>query len=333
MRVICCRSLRESVDWNLIRLTGMPRLRCRSLRESVDWNHLLLRADDDGFMSLSSWERGLKSCFGLWQTNFKAGSLSSWERGLKCKRIDKIKQDERVALFVRAWIEMSLTGLYPSLNGVALFVRAWIEIWSIHHQFNPITRSLSSWERGLKLLTSLCLEFQSPVALFVRAWIEIIPVNSDLITSSVALFVRAWIEIRLSCWTKKLPYLVALFVRAWIEINAYIDMPVTVPCRSLRESVDWNSGWCLNGLLWILSLSSWERGLKFAVYPRLLLFFYRVALFVRAWIEMAARFCEWQWPLVALFVRAWIEIASFALSKISAVWSLSSWERGLKYGV
>ena len=64
--------------------------------------------------------------------------------------LGRIDSNEKVALFTRAWIEMT-EELYE--NGglcVALFTRAWIEI-----------------------TLRLALNFADTVALFTRAWIEI----------------------------------------------------------------------------------------------------------------------------------------------------------------
>ena len=55
-----------------------------------------------------------------------------------------------VALFTRAWIEMTIDDLWRSTALVALFTRAWIEIYRI------CQATLAGW-----------------VALFTRAWIEI----------------------------------------------------------------------------------------------------------------------------------------------------------------
>ena len=57
---------------------------------------------------------------------------------------------KQVALFVRAWIEISAKLAKRSCDFVALFVRAWIEIWEDEEPFDI-----------------------GKVALFVRAWIEI----------------------------------------------------------------------------------------------------------------------------------------------------------------
>ena len=47
--------------------------------------------------------------------------LKSWAHGLKTAT-------NIVALFTRAWIEMTLAGWGAAVKGVALFTRAWIEI-------------------------------------------------------------------------------------------------------------------------------------------------------------------------------------------------------------
>ena len=56
-----------------------------------------------------------------------------------------------MALFTRAWIEISMVFTAYKLCKVALFTRAWIEI---------------------RILGNICV-FDTRVALFTRAWIEI----------------------------------------------------------------------------------------------------------------------------------------------------------------
>ena len=99
---------------------------------------------------------------------------------------------------------------------------------------------------------------------------------------AVAPLVGAWIEIS-KTWGYFLKNKVAPLVGAWIEI-------VTVDYK--------------NGVL--LSLPSWERGLKYT-----LLYLLRMEY------------------LVAPLVGAWIEIMKSALGGIMCT-SLPSWERGLK---
>ena len=86
----------------------------------------------------------------------------------------RILQEQKVfvALFTRAWIEMSDKYPFFVKNSVALFTRAWIEIFA----------------------TALyCLLYL--VALFTRAWIEIVNCYFNNALINVALFTRAWIEI------------------------------------------------------------------------------------------------------------------------------------------
>ena len=82
------------------------------------------------FLSLLSWERGLKFSHHR-QTQHHLLSLLSWERGLKYP----------VTLFC------------DYRAGVAPLVGAWIEIPK-HHIYYPLTQSLLSWERGLKFCRS-----------------------------------------------------------------------------------------------------------------------------------------------------------------------------------
>ena len=56
----------------------------------------------------------------------------------------------QVALFTRAWIEITCTALIRIISPVALFTRAWIEIAQLQH-----------------------IRKTNVVALFTRAWIEI----------------------------------------------------------------------------------------------------------------------------------------------------------------
>ena len=73
-------------------------------------------------------------------------------RGLKYKAGFENAFITKVALFTRAWIEITWTKSNFLDTLVALFTRAWIEIWLGPH-----------------------LNFKSYVALFTRAWIEIPP--------------------------------------------------------------------------------------------------------------------------------------------------------------
>ena len=187
-------------------------------------------------------------------------SLSSWERGLKSYYINSIHQPIFVALFMGAWIEIFnerrtlITPNRRSLHGsvdwnpfasttsstvffVALFMGAWIEI------IVKLSITESLWCRSLHGSVdwnkhSLFIVFIILVALFMGAWIEIILLDSKYYRLCVALFMGAWIEIWLMI-QKTQTQTVALFMGAWIEIQIF-----------------------KNGDGTLKSLSSWERGLK-----------------------------------------------------------------------
>ena len=78
-------------------------------------------------------------------------------------------------------------------------------------------------------------------------------------------------------------------------------------CRSLYESVDWNSLGFYLVFHWFLSLSIWERGLKL-VKVDADVSGYAVALYMRAWIEIHGKSNGISLYYVALYMRAWIEI-------------------------
>ena len=144
-------------------------------------------------LSPSSRGRGLKYLVNI-TTDEELMSPSSRGRGLKYFLRPLFLRRLTVALFTRAWIEISLEMDSRFCGVVALFTRAWIEIPCLSHC-------------ALRLF----------VALFTRAWIEILQVPRCKIPLPVALFTRAWIEIFLPRRAKALA-LVALFTRAWIEM-------------------------------------------------------------------------------------------------------------------
>ena len=55
-------------------------------------------------------------------------SLLSWERGLKFKSMEGVTDDELVAPLVGAWIEMFDNERFEAIREVAPLVGAWIEI-------------------------------------------------------------------------------------------------------------------------------------------------------------------------------------------------------------
>ena len=159
-------------------------------------------------------------------------------RGLKSCVCCHSQFFQHVALFTRAWIEITFAESCILPPFVALFTRAWIEIILGSIKYLKIIRRplYEGVDWNFKYHRYYLL---SCVALFTRAWIEIcwafrcylsfhcrplyegVDWNIDESIKAeypaVALFTRAWIEI---CVTNvpSLCGLVALFTRAWIEI-------------------------------------------------------------------------------------------------------------------
>ena len=141
-----------------------------------------------------------------------------------------------------------LVNLYNKMNNrflVLLVIYLIIYLLSVLYKnkqiFCAILLSLLSWERGLKYTLSMRIDSLESVAPLVGAWIEIKPKDTSEITGTVAPLVGAWIEIFENTITIKTTY-VAPLVGAWIEI-----ILLTFFCAG------------------IVSLLSWERGLKFVL--------------------------------------------------------------------
>ena len=78
-----------------------------------------------------------------------------------------------VALYARAWVEISAIALTSSASLVALYARAWVEISSIFVRSETMA-----------------------VALYARAWVEIyLLAGINAVDRQVALYARAWVEI------------------------------------------------------------------------------------------------------------------------------------------
>ena len=121
-------------------------------------------------------------------------SPSSRGRGLKFDRELVVLYRCTVALFTRAWIEISIHRLWEDKHQVALFTRAWIEI-KLQHSTN-VSKSVALFTRAwIEITLSIYASSVSIVALFARAWIEISDDVLNAIRNCVALFARAWIEI------------------------------------------------------------------------------------------------------------------------------------------
>ena len=141
---------------------------------------------------------------------------------MKYNRWSVACESVRVALFGRAWIEMTSNNRRYLCKQVALFGRAWIEIIAVLQGTPEEFKSLSSGERGLKYRVLHLFFCKTFVALFGRAWIEITRSPNTTYSCRVALFGRAWIEMILM-GIMALNVWVALFGRAWIEISPFLN--------------------------------------------------------------------------------------------------------------
>ena len=99
----------------------------RPLHEGVDWNSARCYIFVVICKSPSSRGRGLKYNLGF-EMSFLLPSPSSRGRGLKSSTADTTVPSAMVALFTRAWIEISCFCVDYRVCCVALFTRAWIEI-------------------------------------------------------------------------------------------------------------------------------------------------------------------------------------------------------------
>ena len=146
--VYISRPLYEGVDWNNKLCPHCVGYRGRPLYEGVDWNYLVkfpqftppvalftrawIEIHKHKPPSRADWSpslrgRGLKSPFICFGNNFPS-SPSLRGRGLKLSPTHPPYMQVGVALFTRAWIEMTFAEscIFPPF--VALFTRAWIEI-------------------------------------------------------------------------------------------------------------------------------------------------------------------------------------------------------------
>ena len=113
---------------------------------------------------------------------------------------------------------------------------AWIEI-VMSNALQLFSRSLLSWERGLKSVAAPALDTGALVAPLVGAWIEIQAEAAKMAGMSVAPLVGAWIEIEL-LRAKSMIASVAPLVGAWIEITEDKEHKMKALGRSSRGSVD-----------------------------------------------------------------------------------------------
>ena len=274
-----CRPLHEGVDWN--RATWKQACNPNVALFTRAWIEIAQRATIHiDTWSPSSRGRGLKwQRYG--QKMVKNWSPSSRGRGLKYN----LKFDGTFILSSPSsrgrGLKFSKYSDLKNLVTVALFTRAWIEISDLSFSSSSVL-SPSSRGRGLKSLSHSFSSFQQQVALFTRAWIEISGSVYQRIDYLVALFTRAWIEIvylRVTASAESRPlhegvdwnndgifwinnFVVALFTRAWIEIDIF-------------SNVNFDCFVALFTRAWI------EIFAKDLYCP-----WYLVALFTRAWIEI-----------------------------------------------
>ena len=213
-------------------------------------------------------------------------------------------------------------------------------------------KSLPSWECGLKYPSYALLCLFVLVTPFVGVWIEIWLISVSVERSAVTPFVGVWIEMfysnhwviftikSLPSWECGLKSLgdrhdtkrpsVTPFVGVWIEIQSRATPLMEQPCHSLRGSVDWNQRSAVTINQWLMSLPSWECGLKSEVavivaIPSL------VTPFVGVWIEIILKYPQLIVYKVTPFVGVWIEIQNQKFQEHLDNTSLPSWECGLKY--
>ena len=191
------RSLRGSVDWNIIKefeddfgTWSLPS-RERGLKYIVVREYLHL------YLSLPSRERGLKFAL-LARKNMLTRSLPSRERGLKYFLSISIQIAIRRSL--RGSVDWNIEQAIASkLGRVAPFAGAWIEI-SIYR----------------------CNRLWGKVAPFAGAWIEI-PVWSPLTPPVTGRSLRGSVDWNVFyCRNTSGKQIVAPFAGAWIEINLWM---------------------------------------------------------------------------------------------------------------
>ena len=182
-------------------------------------------------------------------------------RGLKCHIVWRWVCINQVALFTRAWIEITYRiSFYSTIPGRPLYEGVdWNDSRVAHHYPDSMSPSLRG--RGLK----------SPLSRFVLSAIGR-PLHEGVDWNT-------WLNI----WQTTLR--VALFTRAWIEIRLLLVRVQVYWGRPLHEGVDWNNDCTSHFYFYHWSPSSRGRGLKYHICMGVT-FLAHVALFTRAWIEI-----------------------------------------------
>ena len=137
--------------------------------------------------------------------------------------------------------------------------------------------------RGLKCYHHTAALHARYVALFARAWIEIFYFHYNLWLLKVALFARAWIEIRsVAAKAQELMRRPLCEGVDWNRKHNFICK--AKPCRPLCEGVDWNKS--LAGTDFEIIGRPLCEGVDWNSIVSRGLFYFWVALFARAWIEI-----------------------------------------------
>ena len=188
-----------------------------------------------------------------------------------------------VSLFVRLWVEISLSSYissgrccqplreavswntveqytYKGSDLVSLFVRLWVEISRKNATKEP-NRSASSWGCELKYLIQCHERWRHQVSLFVRLWVEILQMEKMQLSSCQPL--REAVSWNFDIPTDVQIYVVSLFVRLWVEIFTMVSGAIVPISQPLREAVSWN-----------MIYYHWRWGKV------------KVSLFVRLWVEI-----------------------------------------------
>ena len=161
------------------------------------------------------------------------------------------------------------------------------------------------------------------------AWIEIYYVTNFKPAHFVAPYMGAWIEIGTA--KSASPEKEGRSLHGSVDWN-----PVGIICvrrdpgRSLHGSVDWNGDGPPLYYETMMSLPTWERGLK-SFWNSNGIILYIVAPYMGAWIEIShvCGSADSRW--VAPYMGAWIEIVLSGAGSRYLRWSLPTWERGLKF--
>ena len=125
---------------------------------------------------------------------------------------------EKVAPLVGAWIEMEKCEYTYTWTFVAPLVGAWIEIAKSCWVIFSSSRSLLSWERGLKFSYRIYNTNNSKVAPLVGAWIEIVYLRQNMAWFLSLLSWERGLKLSDDYKNMALQY-VAPLVGAWIEIK------------------------------------------------------------------------------------------------------------------